>query len=1027
MALRIPLRQVEESRTGAVEASRVDAAGLEAELRRVVSGEVRFDAGSRALYSTDGSNYRQVPIGVVLPRSEEDVVATVAACRRFGAPVLSRGGGTSLAGQCCNVAVVMDFSKYLHRILELDPDRQRARVQPGVVLDWLREAAERHHLTFGPDPSTHNHCTLGGMIGNNSCGVHSVMAGKTDDNVEELDILLYDGTRLTVGAASEHEIERFIREGGRQGEIYARLRALRDKYADEIRRRFPDIPRRVSGYNLPWLLPERGFHVARALVGSESTCVTVLGATVRLVHSPPARSLLVLGYPDVYTAGDHIPDAMAARPIGCEGLDDCLVEDMKKKKLHPADVQLLPDGGGWLLVEFGGQTKEESDAQARKLMDALRGRKDAPSMKLFDDPEEERIIWEVRKSGLGATARVPGEKDTWEGWEDSAVPPDKVGRYLRELRQLFKKYGYECALYGHFGQGCIHTRIDFDLVTKEGIERYHSFINEAADLVLSLGGSLSGEHGDGQSRGELLPKMFGPELMQAFREFKSIWDPDWRMNPGKLIDAYPAVENLRLGTGYNPPELQTHFAFLDDNGSFARVSTRCVGVGECRRQHGGTMCPSYRATMEEEHSTRGRAHLLFEMLQGDPLRDGWRDPHVREALDLCLACKGCKHDCPMNVDMATYKAEFLSHYYAGRLRPIAAYSMGLIYWWARLAALAPGLVNFFTQTPGVGDLVKRLGGVAPERRMPAFAAQTFTSWFAGRRRRKGTKGRVLLWPDTFNNHFFPETARAAVGVLEDAGFTVMIPRRSLCCGRPLYDFGMLDLAKGLLVETLETLKPAIEDGVPVVVLEPSCAAVFRDELLQLFPTNEDARRLAGQTVLLSEFLDRHAPDYPLPKLDRKALVHGHCHHKAIMGMDAEGKVLRRMGLDLDVLDDGCCGMAGSFGFEKEHYDVSQKVGEHELFPHVRKAPRDALIVANGFSCREQIAQGTSRQALHLAQVIQMAKREAAMPTRREYPERDYEPKAATLGPTMRKAALFGGLLAAGFAAWKALSASAGQS
>ncbi len=695
-AFRIPLKQVVSAPARRVDRSPIDAKGLADELRRAVRGEVRFDAGSRALYSTDGSNYRQVPIGVVLPRDENDVLQTIAACRRFGAPVLSRGGGTSLAGQCCNAAVVMDFSKYMNRIVDLDPRAKRARVQPGVVLDWLRDAAEDHHLTFGPDPATHNHCTLGGMIGNNSCGVHSVMAGKTDDNVEELDILLYDGTRMRVGATSEHELERFIREGRRKGEIFAKLRALRDRYAGEIRRRYPDIPRRVSGYNLPWLLPEHGFHVARALVGSESTCVTVLEATVRLVDSPPARSLLVLGYPDVYTAGDHIADVMSFHPIACEGLDDVLVDDMKKKHLHPADVRLLPDGGGWLLVEFGGETREESDAAARPLMEALKGKRDAPSMKLFDDPEEERIIWEVRKSGLGATARVPGKKDTWEGWEDSAVPPDKVGQYLRKLRQLFQKYGYECALYGHFGQGCIHTRIDFDLVTKEGIEKYHSFIHEAADLVVGLGGSLSGEHGDGQSRGELLPKMFGQDLMQAFREFKSIWDPDWKMNPGKLIDASRADENLRLGAHYRPPESKTHFAFLEDSGSFARVSTRCVGVGECRRQHGGTMCPSYRATMEEEHSTRGRAHLLFEMLEGDPLTEGWRSEAVRDALDLCLACKGCKHDCPLNVDMATYKAEFLSHYYSKRIRPVHAYSMGLIYWWARLASLAPSLVNAMT-------------------------------------------------------------------------------------------------------------------------------------------------------------------------------------------------------------------------------------------------------------------------------------------------------------------------------------------
>jgi FAD/FMN-containing dehydrogenase len=590
---------------------------LAAALRRRILGEVRFDAGTRALYATDASNYRQVPIGVVLPKNIDDVVETIAAARRYGAPVLARGGGTSLAGQCCNIAVVIDFSKYMHRILAFDPQDKRARVEPGVVLDDLRDCAEEHHLTFGPDPSTHNHCTLGGMIGNNSCGVHSVMAGKTDDNVEELDIITYDGLRMRVGKTGEAELDRIVREGGRRGEIYSKLRDLRDRYGDLIRGRFPNIPRRVSGYNLPWLLPENGFHVARALVGSECTCVTVIEATVRLVSSPPARSLLVLGYPDVYQAGDHIPEVLAYKPIALEGLDDHLVSDMKKKRLHPEYVQLLPDGGGWLLVEFGGDSRKEADDQARALMEDLKKAPRAPTMKLFNDPQEERTIWLVRRSGLGATARVPGKSDTWEGWEDSAVPPDKLGGYLRDLRKLLSDYGYGCALYGHFGQGCVHTRIDFDLVTRSGIERYRSFIHRAADLVIGYGGSLSGEHGDGQSRGELLPKMFGPELMQAFREFKSIWDPDWKMNPGKVIDARRADEDLRLGADYHPAQPQTHFKFPgDDKGSFSRAALRCVGVGECRREAIGTMCPSYRVTREEMHSTRGRARLLFEMFRG---------------------------------------------------------------------------------------------------------------------------------------------------------------------------------------------------------------------------------------------------------------------------------------------------------------------------------------------------------------------------------------------------------------------------
>lgn len=463
------------------------ANALAVDIRRHIAGEVRFDDGSRALYATDASNYRQVPIGVVIPRTVEDVVETIAICRAHGAPLLARGGGTSLAGQCCNTAVIIDMSKYLRQILSLDPKRQRAIVEPGCVLDFLREAAEEHHLTFGPDPSTHDHNTLGGMIGNNSCGVHSIMAGRTVDNVHALDILTYDGLRLRVGPTPEDELEAIIRQGGRRGEIYAGLKALRDAYADQIRVRYPRIPRRVSGYNLDELLPEKGFHVARALVGTEGTCAVILQAELQLVPSPPKRSLLVLGYPDVYQAGDQVPEILEHHPIGLEGIDDLLVDYMKKINLHPQNLKLLPDGGGWLLVEFGAETKEEADAQARSLMDSLKKQGSAPTMKLFDNPGEEQLLWKVRASGLGATAHVPGQKITWEGWEDAAVPPAKVGPYLRDFRKLLEKYGYGCALYGHFGDGCIHVRIDFELSTTQGIEIYKRFTNDAADLVIGYG------------------------------------------------------------------------------------------------------------------------------------------------------------------------------------------------------------------------------------------------------------------------------------------------------------------------------------------------------------------------------------------------------------------------------------------------------------------------------------------------------------------------------------------------------------
>ncbi len=950
---------------------------MAARLRSRIRGEVRFDAGSRALYATDASNYRQVPIGVVIPRDADDVIQTMTIAREFGAPILARGGGTSLAGQCCNVAVVLDTSKYMNRMVNLDPEKRTARVGPGVVLDTLRDAAKEHGLTFAPDPSTHNHCTLGGMIGNNSCGVHSVMGGKTADNVEELEILTYDGLRLRVGKTSEQELAAIISEGGGRGEIYQKLKALRDKYADLIRTRYPDIPRRISGYNLNYLLPEKGFDVAKALVGSECTCVMVLEATVHLVPNPAARSLLVLGYEDVYSAADHVMEAMAHEPIGLEGLDDRLIEDMKALGLHPEDLKLLPEGGGWLLVEFGADTKEEADEKAHGLMEELKKSRHAPSMKLFDDEAQEKMIWKVRESGLGATAHVPNKKITWEGWEDAAVPPERLGNYLRDFRKLLERFGYEGDLYGHFGQGCVHTRTDYDLETHDGLQKFRSFIESAAELVISYGGSLSGEHGDGQSRGWLLPKMFGPELVEAFREFKSIWDPSWKMNPGKKIDAGDVMEDLRLGTNYRPAHHETHFKFPKDIGDFTRVSLRCVGVGECRRMEKGTMCPSYRATHEEEHSTRGRARLLWEMLQGEVIKDGWKSEEVKDALDLCLACKGCKGECPVSVDMATYKAEFLSHYYQGRLRPRHAYAFGYIDRFARLASAAPGVANFFTQTPGLAKIAKSVAGMPQQRRIPALASQSFTSWFHHRQKQNGEgsngKQQVILWPDTFNNYFFPQTAQAAIAVLETAGFRVTVPKKPLCCGRPLYDFGMLDRAKRLLKEILRSLRPQIAAGVPVVVLEPSCLAVFRDEMPNLLPDDEDANRLCEQSYSLSEFFIKKMKGFGPPKLKRKAIVHGHCHQKALMKMDSEEELLKTLGLDFEILDSGCCGMAGSFGFEKDHYDISMQIGELVLLPAIRRATSDTLIIADGFSCREQIAQSTNRNALHLAEVMQMAR------------------------------------------------------
>jgi FAD/FMN-containing dehydrogenase/Fe-S oxidoreductase len=1024
----------------AAKSAQVDAAGLAEALRAEIRGEVRFDHSTRALYATDGSNYRQVPIGVVLPRDNDDVLATVALCREFGAPLLCRGGGTSLAGQCCNVAVILDFSKYMARILEIDPARRIARVQPGVVLDTLRGAAEKHHLTFAPDPATHDRCTLGGMIGNNSCGVHSVMAGKTDDNVEALEILTYDGVHMKVGATSGVELERIAAAGGRRAEIYTKLQTIAAAYGDQVRRRFPHIPRRVSGYNLNHLLPENGFHVARALVGSEGTCVTILEATCRLVQSPPERVLLVVAYPDIYQCADHVPEIMEHKPIGLEGFDDLLVGYTRSKGINSEGLALLPEGAGWLMVEFGAETALEAESRANSLRQSLSRSASPPNMRLYTDKQQIKRVWEVRESALGVTSHVAGEPMNWEGWEDAAVAPEKLGGYLRDLRKMFAAYGYKGSLYGHFGHGCVHTRINFDLQSKDGIAKFRKFMEEAADLVVSYGGSISGEHGDGQARGELLPKMFGPELVQAFREFKSAWDPEWKMNPGKLIEPYKLDENLRLGANYSPWEPKTNFQFTADHGSLAQATLRCVGVGKCRREDGGLMCPSYRATHEEEHSTRGRAHLLWEMTQGQSrsdgiIRDGWRSEAVKQSLDLCLACKGCKSDCPVGVDVATYKAEFLSHYYEGRVRPLSAYAFGNIDLWARVASHAPGLVNLTTQLPFLRNLSKLVAGIPRQRAIPTFAPETFKTWFHRTRPRfvsgyrfsdtgrsskstapLGAAPPVLLWPDTFNNYFHPNTAKAAVEVLEAAGFRVVVPKANLCCGRPLYDHGMLDRAQTLLLQILDELSPEIEAGVPIVGLEPSCVAVFRDELINLFPHDERAQALSRQTFLLSEFLETNAKNFPLPQLDRKALLHGHCHHKSLMKMTAEESVLRRLGVDFQSPAPGCCGMAGGFGFDEDKYDISIAIGELELLPAVRRAPPDWLIIADGFSCREQIAQGSPRHALHLAEVLHMALIEEGTPESRPYPESARtRQREAEVSDSMKRAGLGLAALTAGTA------------
>jgi FAD/FMN-containing dehydrogenase/Fe-S oxidoreductase len=944
---------------------------LEHDLSLRLDGSVDFGAAARALYATDSSNYRQVPLGVVFPRTTEDVVETVRACREHGVPILPRGGGTSLAGQCCNVAVVIDLSRHLNAVIHVDPDRKIARVQPGVVLDDLQRVVGRHGLIYGPDPATHAWCTLGGMIGNNSCGVHSIIGGLTADVVDELDVLTADGARVRVGRTSPRELDALCGRSDRLGQIYAGLRRLRDRYADEIRARFPQLPRRVSGYELDALLPEHRFNVARSLVGSEGTCVTVVEAVVRLIDAPRARSLLVLGFGDVYTAADAVMEVLEARPIGLEAIDEVLVGNLRRKAKLSRELDLLPEGEAWLLVEFGGDSPDDAAAAADGLRMRLVRQRTVTSAAVFTDLHEIEKVWLIRESALGATAFVPGESATWEGWEDAAVPPERLGKYLREFRRLLTAYGYRGALYGHFGQGCVHTRTNFDLETDQGIATFRRFINEAADLVIAYGGSLSGEHGDGQSRAELLPKMFGETLVGAFHEFKRLWDPDGLMNPGKVVDAYAATENLRR-PGYRPHAARTIFP-LTVEGGIAGAALRCVGVGKCRKTDGGTMCPSYMVTHDEQHSTRGRAHLLFEMLHGDTITAGWESAEVKRALDLCLACKACKSECPVSVDMATYKAEFLAHYYEHQSRPLRAHLFGHIDRWASLASRAARLVNAASSVRLLARPLQRLVGIAPERRLPRLAGETFQAWM--QRHPPRSEGQpILLWSDTFTNYFHPQVGRAAVGALEALGYHVIVPPQT-CCGRPLYDFGLLESAAEHLDDLFVTLA-GMPPSVPIVVLEPSCFAVFRDEARHLSNDRPIARALAARAVLFDSFIAEHFERGALPALTGEAIVHVHCHQKAIVGIDATNRALAAARLDARVLDAGCCGMAGSFGYDQAHYRVSTAAGERVLLPAVRAAPEATTIIADGFSCREQIQQMTGRRALHFAEVVARALEQA---------------------------------------------------
>jgi FAD/FMN-containing dehydrogenase/Fe-S oxidoreductase len=943
---------------------------LEGELRRAVRGEVGFDVTSRALVTMDASNYRRVPVGVVAPRDADDVAAVLEVCRTHGVPVVARGGGTSIAGQATGAGVVLDFTRYLNRLVALDPVSRTAVVQPGLVLDRLQEAAAPHGLRFGPDPATHSRCTLGGMIGNNSCGSHSVAWGTTADNVRGMDVITARGQRLRLGPGWA---------GAPDG-----LRALVEGELARLRTGFPELPRRISGYALDALLPEKGADVARSFCGSEGTLGVLTEAVVDLVEAPRARALAVLGYPDEGAAAEAAAGLLPYRPLTVEGMAADLVPSAAG----------LPRGAAWLFVETGGESAGEARARAEAIVRAA----DVLDAAVVTDPAGQRVLWRIREDASGTATRMPDGSEAWPGWEDCAVPPARLGAYLRDFRALLTAHGLRGTPYGHFGDGCIHVRIDFDLLTEAGIGRFRRFSEELADLVTAHGGSLSGEHGDGQARAELLPKMYGAELVRLFERAKGVWDPDDLLNPGMLVRPAPLDSNLRFSVLPREP-VDVAFGYPGDRGDFSAAVRRCVGVAKCRTTTAtgpAVMCPSYRATGEEQHSTRGRARLLHEMLAGELVTEGWRSAEVRDALDLCLSCKGCRSDCPVEVDMATYKAEFLHHHYAGRRRPAAHYSMGRLPVWLRWASRtrAVAVINALASVRPLASAGKRLGGIAPERGIPRLARETFSAWWRKRGAQVTTAGElVVLWPDTFTEHLSPSVGRAAVRVLEAAGLRVALPptlrmrgrpvgdarsrsaatlltarRGRVCCGLTYVSTGQLDHARVVLRRTLDLMEPVLETDAPVVVLEPSCAAALRTDLPELLHDDPRAARLAARVLTFAETLERHAPDWRPPRLDRPAVGQTHCHQHAVLGDTADRRLRAAAGLTGD-LSGGCCGLAGNFGFEKGHFEVSKACAEEQLLPSVREAPAEAVVLADGYSCRTQLEQLAGVRGRHLAEVL----------------------------------------------------------
>ena len=930
---------------------------LDQALRAAGVDDVRSDATTRAAYSSDASLYRVTPQVVVFPRHTDEVAATMATCRDLGVPITARGAGTSVAGNSIGPGAVIDWSRHLNRVLDIDVESRTARVEPGTVHATLQRAVAGHGLRFGPDPSTHTRCTIGGMIGNNSCGSRTLGYGRTSDNVAALNVMTGLGNVLRTG----YDAYGIPDSSGAEREV-ANLRDLVSPNLATLRTEFGRFGRQVSGYALQHLLPERGFDLTPFLVGSEGTLGLVTEATVRLVTDPPVRVLSVLGYPDIATAGDASVAVLDHDPTACEGIDSRIVDVVRQRRGEQA-VPALPTGQAWLFVELAGDSLAQVLGRARRLCDTS----SALDSLVVHDPSQAAALWRIREDGAGLAGRSPSGRPAYAGWEDTAVPPDQLGRYLREFDVMLTEFGLTGMPYGHFGDGCMHVRLDFPFDQPDGTTRFREFITASAELVGSYGGSLSGEHGDGRARSELLGKMYTADAIAAMAGAKHALDPANLLNPGILVDPAPFDANLRVPAAHRP-RATLALAYATDSGDFSQAVHRCTGVGKCRADdsaNGGVMCPSYLATREEKDSTRGRARVLQEMLNGSNVTGGWRSPEVHEALDLCLSCKGCASDCPTGVDMASYKAEVLHQSYRRRIRPRSHYSLGWLPRWSRLASRAPRLANSMMRIPGLSPALMRLAGVDTRRNLPQFAPQTFRSWFE---QHPVSAGRpVTLFLDTFTNHFSPETGIAMVRVLQASGYAPRLPKKELCCGLTWISTGQLDAARRVLGRTVDELTRLSVDGAPIVGVEPSCTAVLRSDAGELLG-EERTEPVRSATHTLAELLAK-TPTWTPPRLDDvKVLAQPHCHHHAVMDWSPDARLLRDAGADVRRLG-GCCGLAGNFGVERGHYDVSVAVAEQQLLPAVRESTGEAVVLADGFSCRTQIEDLSDRHGIHLAQLL----------------------------------------------------------